>query len=140
MSAVAGVNVAHWHHQRQDFLALINVNDNTNVVCPVRIRSRASGNFTVMQKSSVAPTVSKERSAEYESLELLVENQAFLPRALQHPLNSRKAPTVRAAGQTMKKDARCLMLFDRVARYSGDIVHNLTEGKMWDLTGEQHLL
>ncbi|CAN0385967.1 unnamed protein product, partial [Scytosiphon promiscuus] len=46
-----------------------------------------------MQKSSVAPTVSEERSAEYESLELLVENQAFLPRALQHPLNSRKAPT-----------------------------------------------
>lgn len=47
-----------------------------------------------MQKSSVAPTVSPERSAEYESLDLLVENQAFLPRALQHPLNSRRAPTV----------------------------------------------
>ncbi len=47
-----------------------------------------------MQKSSVAPTVSPEISAEYESLELLAENQAFLPRALQHPLNSRRAPTV----------------------------------------------
>jgi len=47
-----------------------------------------------MQKSSVAPTVSPEISAEYESLELLVENQAFLPRALQHPLNNRRAPTV----------------------------------------------
>lgn len=47
-----------------------------------------------MQKSSVAPTISEEGSAEYESMELLVENQAFLPRALQHPLNSRMAPTV----------------------------------------------
>lgn len=55
---------------------------------------RFTGNFTVMQKSSVAPTISEERSAEYDSLELLVENQAFLPRALQHPLNSRRAPTV----------------------------------------------
>ncbi|CAM9159646.1 unnamed protein product [Ectocarpus fasciculatus] len=54
------------------------------------------GNFTVMQKSSVAPTVSEERTAEYESLELLVENQAYLPRALQHPLNSRRAPTASA--------------------------------------------
>ena len=53
-----------------------------------------AGNFTVMQKSSVAPTVSPELSAGYESLELLVENQAFLPRAVQHPLNSRRAPTV----------------------------------------------
>ncbi|CAM9098119.1 unnamed protein product [Laminaria digitata] len=52
------------------------------------------GNFTVMQKSSVAPTVSKERSAEYKSLELLVENQVYLLRELLHPLNSRKAPTV----------------------------------------------
>ena len=53
-----------------------------------------SGNFTVMQKSSIAPTVSKERSAEYKSLELLVENQVYLLRELLHPLNSRKAPTV----------------------------------------------
>lgn len=53
------------------------------------------GNFTVMQKSSVAPTVSKEKSADYESLELPMENQAFLPRALQHPLNARRAPAVR---------------------------------------------
>ncbi|CAB1102996.1 unnamed protein product [Ectocarpus sp. CCAP 1310/34] len=56
------------------------------------------GNFTVMQKSSVAPTVSEERTAEYESLELLVENQAYLPRALQHPLNSRRAPAANSHG------------------------------------------
>lgn len=47
-----------------------------------------------MQKSSVAPAISIEESAHYDSLELLVENQAFLPRELQHPLNTRKAPTV----------------------------------------------
>lgn len=61
-----------------------------------------------MQKSSVAPTVSPERSAEYESLELLVENQAFLLRALQHPLNSRRAPTV-----SIRTTRENLFLIDR---------------------------
>lgn len=53
-----------------------------------------------MQKSSVAPTVSKERSTEYDSLDLLVENQAFLARALQHALNLRVAPTVSETRRT----------------------------------------
>ncbi|CAM9103081.1 unnamed protein product, partial [Discosporangium mesarthrocarpum] len=52
------------------------------------------GNFTVMQKSSVAPTVSPEVTVKYASLELKISIQDFLPRPLQHPLNNRKAPTI----------------------------------------------
>ncbi|CAM9141145.1 unnamed protein product, partial [Choristocarpus tenellus] len=52
------------------------------------------GNFTVIQKSSVTPTVSKEISAKYKSMELEIIHQEFIPRPLQHPLNDRKAPTV----------------------------------------------
>lgn len=54
-----------------------------------------TGNFTVMQKSSVAPTVTPEVSVTYKSLDVAIENQLFVPRPLNHPLNGRKAPTVR---------------------------------------------
>lgn len=96
-------------HELQDMKAV-------NTYDPCRVQ-HPTGNFTVMQKSSVAPTVSAEQSAEYFSLELLVANQAFVSRGLQHPLNNRTAPTVSCItqhkGQLLPKigvDAKCVRL------------------------------
>ena len=85
-----------------------------------------TGNFTVMQKSSVAPTVSPERSAEYKSLELLVENQTFLLRELLHPLNSRKAPTVSVNIPHESSHGRGLRFFRPQAFLTSDLYSALT--------------
>lgn len=52
------------------------------------------GNYTVMHKSSVAPVVSLEVTANFDPKPKDSAQQVFVPRPLQHPLNSRRAPTI----------------------------------------------
>jgi hypothetical protein len=52
------------------------------------------GNYTVMHKAAVAPRVSDEETASFEPSPKDVAQQVFVYRALQHPLNSRRAPTI----------------------------------------------
>ena len=52
------------------------------------------GNYTVMHKTAVAPRVSDEVTASFEPKPRDSAQQVFVYRALQHPLNSRRPPTI----------------------------------------------
>ena len=52
------------------------------------------GSLMTMEKASVSPGVSPETAVQFDSLPCLPGVQPFVLRAVEHPLNYRRAPTI----------------------------------------------
>jgi hypothetical protein len=62
------------------------------------------GNIMVMDKSAVSPGVSPEISITFESIPMLPYPQTYVMRTVEHPLNSRRSPTIMLCSKVKPDD------------------------------------